>query len=902
MEFLQAVDELQNNVDEIRKQYRRKRLRKILRLLLVGFLIGRDSAKRISELTSQNNSIIDSLFKRFEVDYEEKGIKELAEAHTRLTQITKTLTRFEEELARAKDLARNIEEDLRKYHGMIVTHTKRAIEQNEGAMDESVAKIVNSHTYLVYSDRQRCTDIIKSFEEDLNCVDQSGILNDEYVAEKRRKLEKNRQTVMDYNKDFIEQRKRDYGHLWNKGLVTLDAEQQTAVVTDDKHNLVAAAAGSGKTETLITRIAYLIARKPDGVKAERILAIAYQRKAKDEIEQRLLSRYNIRDVNVRTFHKLGKDILEHTGKKLSTTDIVNENKKHEAIQKIFSQKIKSEPDYFKSFLTFAKTLYDYDENESVRTKNETLTYAHEQTCYAIDRTKVNSRAEKEIMDFLLTSKLDGKPIEVKYEPDLSVFRPDFYLPEYGLYIEHWALNEKGEVPRWFNQTTEEYKQTMEMKKKWFAEHDRLLVETFTNEYREGSPEEFIELLKKRITEKLQEKNHCSFEFTLKTYQEVVELVWKSCRTPVEDIVNFITSAKTYGLSPTRVAERLQNNKWTRKQLAFGNLALPVYADYEAALMEHDKIDFEDMINKAIDELDCNPSLLADAYDHILIDEYQDISAQRYRLISKLLERNPRCKLFCVGDDWQSIMGFSGSNLNFFVNFEQYFAKPAVTVISTNYRSLKTIVDAGAELIRNNTSCQMQKPTLSNRRELKPIRVVRLLHQEGYERNYYRQMAEDCLDRITAYVQNGCSPQDILVLSRFMRTRIGHGYRFMDNIGIFIEKAKERGVSLAYEKLDARNKVRLLTAHRSKGLEAKVVFLLNVTKGTYGFPCEIEDPSIYEPARENYPPQDQKEEERRLFYVAITRAIEDLYIYTWEPAMSEFLEEIADYTLEEKLHY
>lgn len=88
----------------------------------------------------------------------------------------------------------------------------------------------------------------------------------------------------------------------------------------------------------------------------------------------------------------------------------------------------------------------------------------------------------------------------------------------------------------------------------------------------------------------------------------------------------------------------------------------------------------------------------------------------------------------------------------------------------------------------------------------------------------------------------------------------------------------------------------------KGLEAKVVFLLNVVKDTYGFPCEIEDPSIYEPARENYPPQDQKEEERRLFYVAMTRAIEDLYIYTWEPAKSEFLEGIEEYTREDRLSY
>jgi DNA helicase-4 len=903
MGFLQAIDELQKNVEEISRQCRRKRLRKFLRFLLIGFLIGRDSDRRISELTSRNSLIVDSLLKRLEhFEHEEKRIKELADLYSGLARITEIIRELEEELPEAKEQFLNVDEVFRKYRDIFGTFARNIIEKRQHALEKEVKEIVDGHTYLIYSDKQRCIDALQSFEEDLNHVDRTGILSNEYVIEQRQKVEKSRQEVLDYNRHFIERRKRDYSHLWKKGLATLDDEQQTAIVTDDKHNLVAAAAGSGKTETLITRIAYLLARKPDGVQAERILAIAYQRKAKEEIEERLLNRYNIRNVNVRTFHKLGKDILEHNGERLSTTDIVNENKKYEVIQKIFSQRMKSEPDYYKLFLAFAKTLYDYEEKESDKTKDETLAYAHEQTCYAIDRTRVKSRAEKEIMDFLQTSKLNGKSIEVKYEPDLSVFRPDFYLPEYGLYIEHWALNEKGEVPKWFSQTSEEYRETMETKKKWFAEHGKLLVETYTHEYNEHSPEEFIELLKKRISEKLQKANSYNFEFTLKTYEEIVKLARELCRSPVDDIVNFITTAKTYGLSPSRVAEKLRDNRWTRKQLAFGNLALPVYRDYEAALVEHRKIDFEDMINKAIDELNSNPSLLTDTYDHILIDEYQDISAQRYKLIAKLLERNSRCKLFCVGDDWQSIMGFSGSNLNFFVNFEQYFEKPAVTVMSTNYRSVKTIVDAGAKLIRNNTRCQIQKPTLSNRKDLKPIRVVRLLHHEEYEENYYRQMAEDCLGRITAYLQNGYSPQDILVLSRFMRTRVGRAYRFFHNIGVFVEEAKEYGINLAYEKLDARNKVRLLTAHKSKGLEARVVFLLNATKGTYGFPSEIEDSSLYEPARENYPIQDQREEERRLFYVAMTRAIEDLYIYTWEPAMSEFLDEISGYTIEEKLNY
>jgi DNA helicase-4 len=632
------------------------------------------------------------------------------------------------------------------------------------------------------------------------------------------------------------------------------------------------------------------------------LAIAYQRKAKEEIEKRLQDRYGLRNVNVGTFHKLGKSILEETGKEFRHTDIVDENKKHEIMQRIFRQKIDNESDFYNMFLKYVKTLHDKDPRVDPGAKDEAFAYAQERTYCSIDHTRVNSQAEKEIMDFFLTHRLNGKPIEVKYEPDIEGFRPDFYLPQYDLFIEHWALSEKGEVPKWFRQSTEKYKETMETKKKWFVENEKVLVETFAHEYKEDNPEQFIELLRGRILQKLQTKHKDTFGFTLKTYAEIVDLVWQSYRTPVDDIANFITTAKTYDLTPVRITERLQNGSWTRKQLAFGNLTLPIYSAYEDILREHGKIDFEDMINSAIDELEKNPNLRANVYDHILIDEYQDISAQRYRLIKKLMERNPKCKLFCVGDDWQSIMSFSGSNLHFFVNFNQYFENPAITTISTNYRNSKTIVDAGAELIKKNTSCQIQKTTTSLRRDAKLIKVFRSPHKQQYERNYHHQTAEDCLSRITNYLRNGYSPKDIIILSRCMRTRTGHGYKFLSSIGTFIEKAKENGLELAYENQEAYNKVRLLTAHKAKGLEARVIFLLNVTSGMHGFPCEIEDPAIYEPARENYPPQDFMEEERRLFYVAITRAMEDLYIYTWEPAMSRFLEEIADYTDEERLSY
>ena len=98
----------------------------------------------------------------------------------------------------------------------------------------------------------------------------------------------------------------------------------------------------------------------------------------------------------------------------------------------------------------------------INSKEESLKYAKDQTYYSINRTQVKSRAEKEIMDFFLMHKLNGKSIRVEYESDVEGFRPDFHLPQYDLYLEHWGLTKNGEVPEWFNQSTEEYKKSMEI--------------------------------------------------------------------------------------------------------------------------------------------------------------------------------------------------------------------------------------------------------------------------------------------------------------------------------------------------------------------------------------------------------------------------------------------------------
>ena len=242
--------------------------------------------------------------------------------------------------------------------------------------------------------------------------------------------------------------------------------------------------------------------------------------------------------------------------------------------------------------------------------------------------------------------------------------------------------------------------------------------------RENQSQKFLTILQNRIIQKLQEKQQTDFLFTPLSYEEIVEVAWAPYKDPnPRSITEFIKNAKTYDLTPGRIEEKLKSGKWDLKQTTFGLMALEVYRDYEKWLKENNKIDFGDMINKAIEALLQDIHLYYDVFDHILIDEYQDISAQRHKLIKTLLERNPKCKLFCVGDDWQSIMGFAGSNLNFFVNFEEYFTNPKVTTISTNYRSQKTIVDAGAALIKNNGQHQISKSTISKKSVCKRIKVI-----------------------------------------------------------------------------------------------------------------------------------------------------------------------------------
>ena len=708
MSIQQVLEDLRRVNAELDEQKKKLALRRILKIILIGFLYGRETDRKHAKSLAKQKEVIQRIDAYF------RQLYKLRTKLDELSNIDAYVARIEEQecgrqLASLKDDLKFlvtdyssgalslISNEFDRYSEEINCCLAKYLEFHGKHVESRVNAIVEKDTYLICSEKQKVSEVLKSFQDDLNYFQSKnalvGTCNSYQVL-----VGKYRQTIADYNKGFLSRRKQEYAALFVKPTYVFDDEQKESVLTDDRFNLVVAAAGSGKTEALITRIAYLIKRKPDTIQPNRILAIAYQRKDAKQITDRLLHDHGIENVDVMTFHKLGKEILLKAGVKIDRNSLLDENKKPEAIRTLYKNRLQ-EPEYYRLFIEYVKTLHDRDEKSNPESKADSVDYAKGRPYVSINNVHVRSKAEKEILDFFLTHKLNGFSVEVIYEPDVEGFRPDFYLPKFDIFIEHWALNEKDEVPSWFDQSSEEYTKNKELKKQWFADNNKILIETYASGYNPTKPNKFIDLLKARVLETIKTRFPGTYEFAPVSYDKLVELAWGPYKNQADEIINFITIAKTFGLNPARLKEKFRESKWSTKQSLFGALAIEILEDYESYLSKNEKIDFEDLINRAITELEKNPNLCANLYDQILIDEYQDISAQRYKLIKTLIDRNPNGKLFCVGDDWQSIMGFSGSNLDFFVNFAKYFENPAVTKISTNYRSVKTIVDAGAELIK-----------------------------------------------------------------------------------------------------------------------------------------------------------------------------------------------------------
>ncbi len=435
-------------------------------------------------------------------------------------------------------------------------------------------------------------------------------------------------------------------------------------------------------------------------------------------------------------------------------------------------------------------------------------------------------------------------IKFEYEPKVNFrdfdFHPDFFIPEADLYIEH--ISSKS--------------YPMQNKEIQFKIADKLLVKTFESQTKDSALFNLVleRIVKNRLPAAYNYKTAISFEEEFKYYhKEISDFLRQTMR--VIDMIK-VENQKTEDVLKKALKDQHERVR------DFYKLAIPIVNKYKSYCTDKSYLDFNDMIIKTISLFKKRPEIadkFRNKFEYILVDEFQDVNNLQVELIKLLLTENN--KLFCVGDDWQSIYGFRGSNVDYIINFHHHFENAKTIKLSTNYRSTQNIVGASNEVIKKN-KYKVDKKIKSLKVSDKKIIV--------YAGGDIDENINYACKQVKKLYKKGYRKEDILFLYRRSKMYFPYRDRFrLENI-----------------------RVSAKTIHAAKGLEAKAVFIIGLTEGKGGFPDIWMEDRIYQVIKESQHDL-LLEEERRLFYVAITRAKDELYLLTEKGNESSFLREIPD---------
>lgn len=652
----------------------------------------------------------------------------------------------------------------------------------------------------------------------------------------------------------------------------LTEEQSRAVICFDNRVQVVASAGSGKTSTMVAKAAYSIHR--GFVAPERIVLLAFNKQAAEELKTRAaksFERLGMKGVKVETstFHALGLRIIgKATGEKPEipdwATDTVGGFRKLTDIidqLKDRSTTFRTSWDLFR--FVFGKDLptlgtpgdadlWDSHGNGRIRT-------AHGEP--------VKSQEEAMIANWLFYNGVDYR-YEERYkhrtaDEDHRQYKPDFYYPVLDLYHEHFALDAQGMPPPHF----EGYLEGIHWKRKKHSEMGTSLFETTSHGLRNG--DDFDRLATELTSRGVLLDPNPDREIPLDGQKpmESAELTGL--------VRTFISHAKSNSLTIPALYQRLDSmpeDTFKLRHRMFLNIALPIMEAWDAALAAEDGIDFEDMLNLAAEYLESNR--YEAPYDLVMADEFQDASRARARLCRALVQK-PGRYLFAVGDDWQSINRFAGADVSVMTGFRQWFGHGQVLKLEQTFRCPQPLCDVSSAFVSKN-SAQLTKRVHSVTPALGP--VLQAFQVDNKDKladavdRFVMMLAEGVRDGTIPLGRNG--KVSVYVLGRYNADRQ------------YLPTGKSR-----FERwLD----VSFLTIHRSKGAEADFVILpemLSVIRGR-SFPnTRTDDPvlTLAMPSGDNFP----LGEERRLFYVALTRARRSVAMFTVRGRCSSFLRELEE---------
>ena len=668
------------------------------------------------------------------------------------------------------------------------------------------------------------------------------------------------QKLAGYNYQYVQRAINEHSKLLVEEL-KLDAAQREATVRDDERNLVVAAAGSGKTRTLIARVRYLLER---GIPPTDVLAITFTNKATEEMEDRLrqmsvpVADRGVDGVTVSTLHALGKRIVQAATP--GPLSIADEHWTNSLVAGALRDARESRDQQLSNLYVNAILNFHRDLDERTPALGVDLTYRTRRG------EEVRSIGERIIADFLLTHQ-----VPYKYEATASwaqigagrsAYHPDFTLVDTGACIEYWGIDRAGNVPGNWSTSSTDYGKGMAWKRREFDRTRKKLIEFYDYERREGTLEAVLETRLTAAGVQLRSMTLAGLEKILGDTKYVGSVIEKQ-------LAEFIENARSFRMSSEQIRQRLESA--TPRVHHFGNLGLAVLQRYERELASEGRIDFSDMLHRAADVIEKDPSSLP-KFNHILVDEFQDTSAAMARLVSALVGTS-HAHLFAVGDDWQAIYGFAGGDVDHIVNFESHFGPASRTMLDTNYRSPATIVEAGAALIAHNPGQISKQVVISS-----PERGEAFIHEVPDDDSAIINKAVQLVNEERKRVD----PDEILVLSR-----TNH---LIDGIS---KGCQSTGIPIANPYRDTSG-VRILSAHKAKGLEANVVIIANASDHLFGFPSKMENSDVLEPVRMSA--GNGPAEERRLFYVAVTRARKRLHLISRKGHPSPYIAEIEGASL------
>ena len=663
------------------------------------------------------------------------------------------------------------------------------------------------------------------------------------------------------NKHFIEGQLEACKEYFDTVLSNpLDAQQREAVVSLEDNVLVISSAGSGKTMTTVAKVRYLIDIQK--VDPERILLITFTRKAAESLAERL----GEKNVKCRTFHKLALEIISYaTGEKPT---IVPPDFAKQVYHKLFNERAEFRgaiADYIIRSRYNMKDQFEYSSRQEyieARKKQSVQSLfcdmdGHPVFCKSDEESKICDFLGSRGIKFRYEEPYERRVSDEKhrqYRPDFSIYSEDSYGKPKRIYLEHFAVNESGHCPKWFGPGEEEkYLDGILWKRSLHKQKGTFLIETTSAGFHRGDV--FEQLTKDLI------RNGIAIN-----RPETSEKLSRDLVKQEETILDMLTSFNFLLKSSSKNIDDIFNSARGEERITLKELIIPFIRTYYQMELDENEIDFTDAIIEAtlLCKNDCRPD-----FDYILVDEFQDISIDRYKFLQSLRKDNPKTKLFCVGDDWQSIYRFAGSDMALFKQFGDYFGYTKTCLMETTYRFGEPAVSkSSAFILANPTQAVKTVHPFASKLNTK----LDFMGFSSKESEF--EIAKGILDYI---------PEDksVLFLGRY-----SFDVNVFNDTSWTVRTTKDK----TYVQCGAR-KIPFLTVHQSKGLESDYIILLNCNEGTLGFPADIADDPVLRHVLSE-PDRFRFSEERRIFYVAITRAKYHTYVLYDTRKPSSFVNEFV----------